>query len=152
MNTLPRAITAQVLADPTVYRSLRAHWGTLMRWPYRHGLAAAHHLLYLALIGKDWRRSFTPISRETKLKNGNFAGWGLFRALSTLHASSEEWLLAPFDGLITPEALRQIRQMIPYRQACHFQPEQFASGSFPFDAYALPAVQPIDAGDGEANV
>ena len=151
MNTLPRAITAQVLADPTVYRSLRAHWGALVRSPYRHNLTAVHHLLYLALIGKDWRRSFTPISRETKLKNGNFAGWGLFRALSSLHASSEEWLLAPFDGLITPAALQMIRQMILYRQAPQFQPEQFTPGSFPFDAYALPAAQPIDARDGETH-
>jgi hypothetical protein len=152
MNTLPRAITAQVLSDPSTYQAIRRRWSTLMRSPDRHELKTAHHVLYLALIGWDWRKSFTCITNQRKLDNGAFYGWKLFRALAFLHMPScEENLLAPFDGIVTAEMLRQIRQLVPIQNVYHFRPEQFAQGSFPFEAYRVSDMAKADAVD-ERNV
>ncbi len=140
MNTLPRALTAQVLTDLNTYHSLRQQWSTLMRSSRKHELTAAHHLLYLALLGKDWRKGFTCISNQRKLDNGAFYGWGLFLALAVLHMpSSEAQLLAPFEGLVTPAMLEQIRRLIPFQNKYSYRPEQFTGTSFPFEAYHVPA-------------
>ncbi len=140
MNTLPRAMTAQVLPDLNTYQNLRQHWSMLMRSPRKHELTAAHHLLYLALRGKDWRKGFTCVTNQRKLDNGAFYDWGLFRALAVLHLSAEEaQLLAPFEGLVTPAMLEQIRRLIPFQNKYSYRPAQFTAGNFPFEAYGLPA-------------
>lgn len=140
MNTLPKAITAQIIADISTYQSIRSHWSDLMRSTRRHELRTSHHLLYLALLGKDWRKAFRCLSNSNKLNNGAFPGWGLFRATAVLHmVACEEEVLAPFDGLVTPAMLQQIRQLIPVPNAYKLQPEQFAAGEFPFEAYVVPA-------------
>jgi hypothetical protein len=139
MNTLPRAVTAQLFANTESYAALRRHWGVLMRSDRRHELSAAHHLLYLALIGKDWRKSFTSISNRRKLDNGAFAGWELFRALMLLRSEVyERWLLAPFEGLVTPAMLQVIRSLVARRTAYTSRSEDFVAGSFPFEAYNVP--------------
>ena len=70
MNTLSRATTARILAEPGRYDALRHHWRALVTSDRRHELTAAHHLLYAALRGRDWRRGFTPIRRPSKLAGG----------------------------------------------------------------------------------
>jgi len=138
MNTLPRAITALAFADPEHYQNLRRHWSELMRSSRKHELTAAHHLLYLALLGKDWRRAFAPITNRRKLDNGAFYGWAMFKAIEMLQRHScEADLTAPFDGLVTQPMLQQIRQLVAFRQKYHYRPEHFADG-FPFEAYSLP--------------
>ncbi len=133
-------MTAQILIDVETYHKLRQHWSALMRSPRKHELTAAHHLLYLALLVKDWRKGFTCVTNQRKLANGAFYAWGLFRALSVLHlSSSEAALLAPFDGLVTPAMLEQIRRLIPFQNKYNYRPEQFSTASFPFEAYRLPA-------------
>jgi len=139
MNTLPRVYTAPVLVDQNTYQGLRRHWSDLMRSPRKHELTAAHHLLYLSLIGKDWRKGFTCVTNRRKLDNGAFYGWALFRALATLHMSSRETdLLQPFDGLVTSVMLDHIRHLVPPQNAYHYRPDQFSNG-FPFEAYSQTA-------------
>jgi hypothetical protein len=136
MNTLPRASTAQIFADLNTYQRLRRHWSDLMRSPRKHELTAAHHLLYLSLLGKDWRKGFTCVTNRRKLDNGAFNGWALFRALTTLHMSSRAAeLLEPFDGIVTQAMLEHIRRLVPCLNVYHFRPEQFLGGGFPFEAY-----------------
>ncbi len=119
-NTLPRTLTVQVLPDPNTYQNLRRHWSKLLRSPRKHELTAAHHVLYLALLGKDWRRGFTFITNRRKLDNGAYYDWGLFRAMDVLHSSTcETELLAPFEGLVTPPMLQRIRQFVPYQNKCN---------------------------------
>ena len=99
-------------------------------------LTAAHHLLYLALRGKDWRRAFTPISNRRKLDNGAFVAWALFRALGSLHSPwNTDALLAPFEGAVTPEMLARLRELLPNPSPYRLRPEEFAGGAFPFEAY-----------------
>lgn len=138
MNTLPRAITAQFLTF-VEYSQLREHWSRLIRSARKHELSAAHHLLYLALVGKDWRRGFTPASNPRKLAHGAFQGWALFRALNRLHMRSwQEQLLTPFDGLVTSQMLDKVRELIPCQNSYSYHVEQFGAGNFPFDAYTVP--------------
>ena len=141
MQTLPRAITAQFFADPSAYAALRTHWRALMTSDHRHTLAAEHHLLYLALVGKDWRTGFTPITNPRKLANGAFVNWSPFRALSRLHSPwHESVLLAPFDGYVTAAMLAQLRPYLPRPNAYRYQAADFQAGAWPFDAYCQPTV------------
>ena len=136
MNTLSRAITARFFPHPDSYNALRQGWSDLINSDRRHELSAAHHLLYLALMGKDWRKAFTPPSNQRKLNNGAFWSWGMFRALETIHRKyKEEELLSPFAGLITPQMLNELRSRLPALNPYSVKPVDFANGVFPFDAY-----------------
>ena len=143
MNTLPRALAARLLTDPPTRSALRRRWRALLHSERRHSLTAAHHLLYLALQGRDWRRGFTPPTNRRKLANGAFYGWALFEALAKLQRrSAEAELLAPFEGLVTPAMLAQVRRWVPAQSAYQFRPEHFTAGAFPFPAYLPDADQP----------
>jgi len=145
VNTLSRALTARFFPDIEPYVALQRYWSALVNSDRKHELTAAHHLLYLALRGKDWRRAFTPITNRRKLENGAFAAWGLFRALATLHYSrDEDALLAPFGGLVTPEMLRQVRALLPQPRPFELKPEAFSGGAFPFQAYVVTV--PVEEG------
>jgi hypothetical protein len=140
MNTLSRAYTAHFFPESANYLALQQHWSRLVRSDRKHTLTAAHHLVYLVLLGRDWRRAFTPISNPRKLANGGFSGWALFRATGQVHSpSSTADLLAPFDGLVTADMLRALRARLPETWSFAFKPELFAGGAFPFDAYLAPA-------------
>ena len=139
MNTLSWALTAQILINVETYPLLRKHWRGLINSERKHELLAGHHLLYLALLGKDWRKSFTPPTNRRKLENGAHQGWILFRALRLLHSKSEEaQLLDPFDGLVTPQMLANLRRVISQSNPYSHRAEQFEGGCFPFEAYTLP--------------
>jgi len=143
MHTLPRAITAQWFPTSTAYQAFRVHWRALLASDRKHELAAKHHLLYLALTGKDWRKGFTPMTNERKLANGAFYGWSLFRALATIHSPhGEAALLAPFDGLVTPAMLQNLRQLMPSVHPYRLRPEDFTAAAYPFEAYVAP--EPAD--------
>lgn len=139
MNTLPQAVTAKLFATPDSYLALRKQWSALVNSNRKHDLSAAHHALYLALLGKDWRQAFTPITNSRKLENGAFYDWGLFRAFGMLHNKwSDKKLLSPFDGLVTAEMLQYIRSLLPAPTPSAYGPTAFANRDFPFDAYHVP--------------
>jgi hypothetical protein len=150
MNTLPRAITGQIFENTESYAALRRHWNALINSDRKHQLSVAHHVLYLALLGKDWRRGFTSITNRRKLDNGGFNDWGLLRAIWALNRPADEAeLLAPFDGHVTPAMLQTVREMIPRSRAYSYELKDFAGGVFPFDAYQVPEALLAPASDGE---
>ena len=139
MNTLPRAVTAQFFPSIDSYNALRQHWSVLMNSDRRHALTAAQHLLYLALLGRDWRKAFTCPTNRRKLDNGAFTGWELFHALEQLRGTwAEAELLAPFDGLVTPGTLAAMRGRLPALNAYALRAADFTPGVFPFEAYTNP--------------
>jgi len=143
MNTLPRAITAHWFESEEAYTTLRRHWRGLLCSERKHTLSAAHHLLYRALLGRDWRRGFTPPRNPRRLANGAFTHWALFDALARLQwRYTEAALLAPFDGLVTPAMLAALRPWLPQPRSGDYQPEQFTARPWPFDAYPLPNPEP----------
>lgn len=136
MNTLSRAVTARFFPTSDSYNALRKKWSDLINSECKHELTAAHHLLYLALLGKDWRTAFTAPTNQRKLDNGAFLGWKMFGALYSVHAKfMEEGLLAPFDGSITADMLVELRKILPVVNAYSYKPSDFADRSFPFEAY-----------------
>ena len=152
MNTLSRAMTAQFYPNLTgndalrQYYALKKHWSALMNSERKHELTTSHHLLYMALLGKDWRKAFTPVTNQKKLANGAFQGWALFRAIMQLHSQFyEEQLLAHFQGIVTPEMLRAVRSYLPAPRPWDYTPEDFVLGSFPFDAYISPVESALNA-------
>lgn len=138
MNTLSREKTARWFATAEDYQRLRTRWRRLMNSPRKHQLGPHHHLLYLALLGKDWRKAFTPRTNPNKLANGAFAGWPMWRALNDIHWIS--WLdgptatLLPFDDLVTVDRVKALSALLPRRPSHEYKPEDFANG-YPFDAY-----------------
>jgi hypothetical protein len=154
MNTLPRAVTAQIFPDVSAYLALRRHWSALMHSDRKHRLQAEHHLLYLALLGKDWRRAFTPITNPRKLDNGAYWNWALWRALPAIHnPAATIALLAPLDGLVTPTMLAQVRSLLPQPRLYTYGPADFAAGRFPFAAYCAPnAALPAAIDQDQAHV
>ena len=146
MNTLSRAITARFFPNPSEYHALRQHWSGLVNSARRHELTAAHHVLYLALLGKDWRKAFTPVTNPRKLANGAFVGWSLFSSFRRLHSElCNEQVLAPFDGLVTVEMLNAVRRYLPAPNPWHYKSEAFSPGSIPLDAYLDPVESARDA-------
>lgn len=150
MNTLSRAFSAQILDDPQTYHALRQRWCELINSDRKHELSAAHHLLYLALLGKDWRKGFTPLTNPRKLANGAFYAWRMFDALALFHSIyHEEWLLAPFDGIVTKQILERIRKHVPMVGPYDHSADEYGPGRFPFDAYtvdeAIPEREDADA-------
>jgi hypothetical protein len=74
MNTLSRTITSRFFIDPQNCTALRQQWSALINSDRKHELTTAHHLLYLAACGKDWRKAFTLASNRRKLENGAYVG------------------------------------------------------------------------------
>ena len=136
MNTLSRAITARFFPHSDSYNALRKKWSDLINSERRHELSSAHHLLYLAMIGKDWRKAFTPPTNQLKLDNGAFWSWGMFSALLCIQSKyKEDELLRIFDSLIQPQMLNELRSLLPVTSVYAHKPSDFADGAFPFDAY-----------------
>ena len=142
MNTLSRTITSRFFSTAQDYLAFRRQWSTLLNSERKHELTAAHHLLYLALCGKDWRKAFTLARNPRKLANGAYAGWALWRALEEIHYPFyEQDLRAPFAGLITPLMLQQLRELLPQAQPHLYQSDQFADRYWPFAAYLTAEVE-----------
>jgi hypothetical protein len=149
VNTLNRQMTA-VLFDncpvgaTTGYDALRARWSTLVNTPAQApSCTAAHHLLYLILLGRDWRTAFTPICNTRKVANGGFYNWGLYHALGILHSPRQEAaLLAPFAGIVTPIMLAKARILLPAAATILLAIEQDEGECefYPGDAYSDEAV------------
>ena len=136
MNTLSPEITKSILGDPAKYSAIKEQWRKLLASPRKHELTATHHLLYCALMGNDWRRGFTPPSKTSKLENGAYEGWILFRSLMQLHYPHEQAaLVAPFSRMVTPAVLNRLRRLMPKPNPYHYRVVDFADGKFPFDAY-----------------
>jgi hypothetical protein len=136
MHTLSRAVTAHWFTTPADFNALRAHWRNLVTSDRRHTLTAEHHLLYGALLGRDWRRGF---SWPRRLPPEGFAYWRLFTVLARVHSRYwDDKLLEPFDGHVTREQLAALRRWLSRVDETSYPPEQYAPGVFPFDAYAAP--------------
>jgi hypothetical protein len=140
MNTLSKAVTGTVLGA-TNYESLRRHWATLVRGNPPE-LGSEHYLLYLALLGRDWRWAFAPITNRTTLANGGYFNWRFWPAIRALHSrQAEEWLLAPFAGLVSVAHLDALRPLLPNPKHSYRNEDilVFQPGRWPFDAYREPS-------------
>ncbi len=75
-------------------------------------LTASQMLFYALVRGKDVRTAFTPITKETKLRNGHLINHGMYEAYESLRRANENFL-APFDGTIDEEVLLKLIDEMP---------------------------------------
>jgi len=151
MNTLARTITANFFDKPDGYPDLCKRWSDLVNSESKHQLRAAHHLLYLCLRGKDWRRGFAPVTNPRKLSNGGYYAWGLFRALRELHYGDVVSLVAPFQGLVTPAAMELVRGLLGEPTLHRHKSVDFSSRTYPFDAYPIAGATLAESRESEAS-
>lgn len=129
MNTLSKHIMRHFFCDEEDYQRLQARMSALIHEDRRRAavvrkarkhdsgidlatvdrptLTAAHHLLYLILRGKDWRKAFAPVTRPSMLANGAGRWRAATIAIKQLHSEwHEAALLAPFAELLANHAAR----------------------------------------------
>ena len=118
MNTLSKKITPFFFTEETrndCYNEVRKHWLALQRDPEKT-LTLAHHILYAILRGKDWRKTFTPVTSEIKLANGAQSDRALHEALFCLNARMGVY--EDFAPLIDPQSCAiMVRAILQGRRA-----------------------------------
>ena len=140
MHTLSKTITAGWFTDPSRYQALRHQWRTLMNSQEKHALKPLHHLLYLALIGKDWRKAFGSPKRPTKLTSGALCAWPLPCALNLIQGGLLRQVdITVFAGTVSLDDVRSLSIYLP-RVPWQLQRDvaAWSSGAYPFDAYRAP--------------
>ena len=135
MNTLSRQLTARFFSSSTTdYLAFRRHWSKLVNSERKHELKAVHHLLYLVLSGKDWRKAFIFPTNANKMNNGYTPK--LYRALQQLGSPyREQYVLQPFEGLVSVEVVVEARKFLSH--VLLSAPKLNAGGQYNCDAYAL---------------
>ena len=71
MNTLSKEFTLGAFfgEDPENYKKLRAQWSKMVNSDYDVTLTMAHHILYLILRGKNWKKAVTLPTNKNKVAN-----------------------------------------------------------------------------------
>lgn len=114
MNTLSKNITRGFFRDESGYQQLQARWSEVVNATEPQALSCAHHLLYQAIRGKDWRRGFAPVTNAVKLANGGDCNWGLVHALRLIRSKwYRDQLVAPFGDLLTSESVEAVAALLP---------------------------------------
>jgi hypothetical protein len=138
MNTLSRQMTARFFTSPSDFDAFRRHWSQLVNSERKHQLKAVHHLAYFVLCGRDWRKAFTFPTNPNKLNNGYTPE--LIHALQQFRSGyQEDWVLTPFDGLVSSEALAEARTLLSHVMADGARVN--ADGVYLCDAYTLPVTK-----------
>ena len=113
MRTLGKEITKTFFETEDGYQRLKKYWSNLMQdHKARKSIKAEHHLLYLALIGKDWTKGFTSPINKNKINNG-------YRSSSRTTPDKafsiwRYWWNKPsvFDGIIDENSIKKLKQYI----------------------------------------
>ena len=102
MNTLNKEFTLGMFfeEDDDNYTKLRKQWSKMVNSDKKDQLTMGHHILYLILIGKNWKKAVTLPTNANKLANAYKPhindvreGWyGFFTKNS---------VIADFDGVVT---------------------------------------------------
>jgi hypothetical protein len=114
MNYTKRVFYPPVTGYSATSTAFRDRWCEILRSEMRHEFDAADHLMYLAMMGIDWRAAFSPISRLAKLKNGCRPYQAAAQALAIVHITyrDAEWI-ERFNGSLTQEMLTAMRARLP---------------------------------------
>jgi len=71
MNTLSKEFTLGTFfnEDPENYVKLRKQWSKMVNSDTKDQLTMAHHIIYLILIGKNWKKAVTLPTNKNKVAN-----------------------------------------------------------------------------------
>ena len=113
MNTLNKTITQTFFGSENGYDNLVAHWSAMTQGKItRRRLSAAHYLLYAVLRGRNWHNGFTNPTNTNKVHNG-YRPHSIRALQEVRNKCYNKWLLEPFAGLVTEEALDRVRELLP---------------------------------------
>jgi hypothetical protein len=128
MNTLPKAVTTLFFNTSEDYQNVRAAYRahtakrraqkTLDRHEeyyndFNDKVAAGQNLLYLILMGKDWRKAYTAPTNANKVANHAKSNWGFhqaYRALTNSHYQAA--ILEPFKDFVKPGTIGIVEKII----------------------------------------
>jgi hypothetical protein len=104
MNTLSKEFTLGTFynEEPENYTKLRKQWSKLMNSDAKKTLTMHHHILYLILIGKNWKKAVTLPTNKNKLAN-NYKPHIKEVAETWDYSFRKEYILKAFEGTVTPE-------------------------------------------------
>lgn len=112
MNTLSKEFTLGKFfgEDPENYTKLRKQWSKMVNSEKKNELTMAHHILYLILIGKNWKKAVNLPTNKNKLANGYKPhivsvkeGWSYWFRINKI--------LADFEGTVTKDMYEKARKV-----------------------------------------
>ena len=104
MNTLSKEFTLGMFfgEDPENYTKLRKQWSKMVNSDTKKTLTMAHHILYLILIGKNWKKAVTLPTNKNKVAN-NYKPH-IQEVLERWNGTyTKQRIIASFEGAVTPE-------------------------------------------------
>lgn len=114
MYTLNKDITRTFFQTTEGYEALEARWSQLLEQDKQLAnkqLSSTHHLLYAALRGKNWHKSYTPITNAVKIANGQDANGALKNDLFCLKSSLaayRTYVASLFGDLVSREGFETL--------------------------------------------
>lgn len=117
MKTLSKEITLGRFfnEDPENYRKLREQWSKMVNSEKRVTLTLADHVIYLALIGKNWQKAITLPTNKNKVEN---------HYKPKIKSFAERWeynigwqrnrVIEKFSGAITEEMYDALRALTDF--------------------------------------
>jgi hypothetical protein len=104
MNTLSKEFTLGKFfeEDPENYVKLRKQWSKMVNSETKNTLTMAHHILYLILIGRNWKKAVTLPTNKNKLAN-NYKPH-IQDVLERWNGTyTKQNIIASFEGTVTKE-------------------------------------------------
>jgi hypothetical protein len=104
MNTLSKGFTLGMFfgEDTEGYTKLRAQWSKMVNSDTKDELTMAHHILYLILIGKNWKKAVTLPTNKNKIAN-NYKPHIVDVKERWNGTFTKSKILSSFEGVVTPE-------------------------------------------------
>lgn len=122
MKTLSKKVTSYVFGSDDGFKRLQEHWSSLMNSDRKAECGPEHHALYLALLGKDYTKGFSPVTNERKLIDGGMKVHPMFSLDKVLQMIQSEYqvriLTMPFvieetgEGLVNHKMIERLRPLI----------------------------------------
>jgi hypothetical protein len=108
MNTLSKEFTLGTFfgEDPENYAKLRKQWSKMVNSETKKDLTMYHHILYLVLIGKNWKKAVTLPTNKNKIDNGykpHIKSVAERWNSSYVSTYTRDMIQGDFDGLVTKE-------------------------------------------------
>lgn len=106
-------VSSQLIASREDYLALRKHWAALVNSDRKHEMKAVHYLIYMILLGRDWRKAFTFPTNKNKVNNGYTPA--LYPAMNAVYSPyREKKVWEPFAAFVTHDAPEIVRRMMSH--------------------------------------
>lgn len=95
-------------------------------------ISAAQNLVYLVLMGKDWRRAYRVPTNANKVANNAAVYWGLHKANGAIYTHNKAAIMAPFKEFVTPGAFEAVDYVLNVKPGSFNPDGTYAEGYEPY--------------------